>query len=112
MTLKRKNPGSFPKKWLRVSSQSGLRKSAFIAKFKVERPTKKVAATKPVEAPKSTTENRTWKDASGKFTLQAKFGGIIGGKVLLVKEDGSKVYLTREQLSEADNKHLDEITKK
>ena len=80
---------------------------AFIAKFKVERPTKKVAATKV-----DVRELRTWTDATGKFTIQAKFGGLIGGKVLLVKEGGSKVYLTREQLSEADRKYLDEMTKK
>lgn len=55
---------------------------------------------------------RTWNDATGRFSIQAKFGGIIGGKVVLVKEDGSKVSVTREQLSDADNKYLDEITKK
>lgn len=55
---------------------------------------------------------RTWNDATGRFTIQAAFGGIIGGKVLLVKEDGDEVYVTREQLSKADNEYLDDLTKK
>ena len=64
------------------------------------------------EARTEANELRTWTDASGAFSIQAKFGGLIGGKVVLVKEDGSKVNVTREQLSEADRKHLDGITKK
>jgi len=55
---------------------------------------------------------RTWADATGKFTVRARFGGIIGGKVLLIKEDGSKVFVTTEQLGEADRKYLGEITSK
>lgn len=64
------------------------------------------------EAPNSKTELRTWKDATGNFTIRAKFGGIIGGKVVLVKQDGSKVSVTREQLSKADNEYLDDMAKK
>jgi hypothetical protein len=55
---------------------------------------------------------RTWNEATGRFSVQAKFAGIIAGKVLLVKEDGSKIHVPREQLSKADNEYLDELTKK
>jgi len=64
------------------------------------------------EARTEARELRTWTDATGGFTLQAKFGGIVGGKVVLVKEDGSKVFVTREQLSKGDNDCLDGLTKK
>ena len=70
------------------------------------------AARKPPAEEIGLRSFRTWTDATDAFTIHARFGGIIGGKVVLVKKDGSKVSVTREQLSDADNKYLDEITKK
>lgn len=45
---------------------------------------------------------RTWTDSTGKFTVEAKFLYIVGGKVKLEKKDGRTIALPLEKLSEAD----------
>ena len=52
---------------------------------------------------------RTWNDVSGKFQVIAKCGGLVAGKVILEKEDGSTVSVTQEQLGEIDRSYLDTI---
>lgn len=47
-------------------------------------------------------EFRTWTDASGGYTIEAKYAGTAFGKVQLKKKDGSKVVVPMEQLSDAD----------
>ncbi len=49
---------------------------------------------------------RTWTDASGKFTMKARSAGVEGDKVSLETEDGRKIRIPIEKLSEADRKFL------
>lgn len=69
-----------------------------------------LAAKKP--KPKPTPSYRTWADATGKFTVEAKFGGIIAGKVILLTKDGRKLSLEPSKLSAADQAFLKEKTGK
>ena len=65
----------------------------------------------PVEAPskKKKHEFRTWSDDSGQHTVEARFSSYGNGKVTLEKEDGSKVILLVERLSEKDQEWLKEL---
>lgn len=51
---------------------------------------------------------RTWTDATGQFSINARFGGIIAGKVNLLTKDGRKIQLEPEKLSAADQDFLKE----
>lgn len=53
---------------------------------------------------------RPWSDISGKSSVRAKFGGMVGGKALLLKEDGSNVYISSDQLATADREYLKVLT--
>jgi WD40 repeat protein len=53
---------------------------------------------------------RTWKDRSGKFSVEASFGGTDGDKVILVRSGGKKVFVPMEKLSEADKTYVKEQT--
>ena len=55
---------------------------------------------------------RTWTDVTDTFTVEARFGGIIDGKVTLLTRDGRKVSLELSKLSEADQTFLKEKTGK
>src|SRR4051812_25722354 len=54
---------------------------------------------------------RTWSDASGKFTLQAKFIASKDGKVTLQRPDGSQFEIELAKLSPADQKYVAEQVK-
>ena len=56
--------------------------------------------------PKDDNGYRTWSDASGAHTIKARFGGSINETVTLIKEDGSKVSLPLDKLSEQDRQWL------
>ena len=56
-----------------------------------------------------TNEFRTWSDDSGQHTVEARFSSYGNGKVTLEKEDGSKVILLVERLSEKDQEWLKEL---
>jgi hypothetical protein len=45
---------------------------------------------------------RTWTDASGSFSVTAKFRGMVNEVVKLEREDGSVINVPLEKLSEAD----------
>jgi len=45
---------------------------------------------------------RTWTDSTGKYTTYAKYSGIAFDKVTLIKQDGSKVQLPLDKLSDED----------
>ncbi len=45
---------------------------------------------------------RTWTDSSGEHKTEAKFGGVIAGKVKLIKRDGSTLQIPLEKLSDED----------
>ena len=49
---------------------------------------------------------RTWTDASGKHKTEAKYSGMVSGKVMLIKRDGSKVQMPLEKLSEEDREWI------
>ncbi|MBN2210498.1 MAG: hypothetical protein JW709_03800 [Sedimentisphaerales bacterium] len=51
-------------------------------------------------------ELRTWTNANGTYTLEAKFVSEADGKVILTKEDGGKVTIALEQLSQADQEYI------
>ncbi|MEI8373518.1 MAG: SHD1 domain-containing protein [Planctomycetota bacterium] len=48
---------------------------------------------------------RTWTDLKGR-TIDAKFGGMIAGKVKLVKKDGSTVEILTEKLSDENQEWI------
>jgi len=54
---------------------------------------------------------RTWSDATGKFTIKAKFVSLNDGKVTLEQEDGSKVEIELTKLSAADQKLATDLAK-
>jgi hypothetical protein len=54
---------------------------------------------------------RVWKDATGKFSIEAKLSGLAGGVVKLKRADGSVISVPVEKLSEADRTYLDELKK-
>ena len=59
-------------------------------------------------APQSKSDdNRTWSDKSGKFSTEARFGGMIGTTVVLHKTDGTTSKVQFDQLSDADREWID-----
>jgi len=50
--------------------------------------------------------SRTWTDSTGKFTVEAKYRGVVGGKVRLEKADGSIVFVPIERLSKRDQEWI------
>ena len=55
-------------------------------------------------------EYRTWTDSTGRHKLQAKFDSVKDGKVILIRENGSKVKIALEKLSKADQDYVAERT--
>lgn len=49
---------------------------------------------------------RTWQDSTGKFSITAEFGGMIGETVKLKKSDGSVIELPISRLSDKDQKWI------
>jgi hypothetical protein len=49
---------------------------------------------------------RNWTDVSGKFTTEAKYGGVAFGQATLIKRDGKKVQVPLERLSNDDQKWI------
>jgi hypothetical protein len=49
---------------------------------------------------------RTWTDATGEHKTDAKFGGLLSGKVTLIRRDGSKVQVPLEKLSDEDREWI------
>ncbi len=45
---------------------------------------------------------RTWSDVTGKYTIEAKFIGLEAGKVILEKEDGSRIQIDLSKLKPED----------
>lgn len=52
---------------------------------------------------------RAWKDASGKFTIEAEFVAVDGADVVLKKTSGSEIRVPLAKLSDADRKFLDSL---
>ncbi len=51
-------------------------------------------------------EVRTWKDASGKFTIKARLLAVEDGKVSLEREDGTEIEIELKKLCTADQKYV------
>ena len=60
-------------------------------------------------APSSFVQIRTWRDNTGKFTIEAEFVDVADGKVRLQKADGSLIAVPLERLSEADRRHVQSL---
>ena len=54
-------------------------------------------------------EIRTWTDSTGKFQIKAKFVEMTDGKATLEREDGTRITIALDKLSEADKKVVAEI---
>ena len=54
---------------------------------------------------------RTWNDASGAFSLEAKFTGVKDGKVILKKANGKTVAVPLDRLSKEDQVFVAKQTK-
>lgn len=52
--------------------------------------------------PVAVDEPRIWTDVTGKFKIEAKFGGVSGGQVKLLKTDGTETTVPLNKLSAAD----------
>lgn len=52
--------------------------------------------------PKEMFESRTWSDKSGRFKVEATYGGMNGEKVILAKSDGMKIEVELAKLSPED----------
>jgi len=51
---------------------------------------------------------RTWTATTGQFRLEARFGGVLAGKVNLIKNDGSKIQVPLEKLSDTDREWIEQ----
>jgi hypothetical protein len=49
---------------------------------------------------------RTWKDSTGKFTIEAKFLAVQDGKVSLLRTDGKRIELPLSRLRDDDQKYV------
>ncbi|MGO8688645.1 MAG: trypsin-like peptidase domain-containing protein [Thermoguttaceae bacterium] len=49
---------------------------------------------------------RIWRDATGKHEIEAKFSGVISGKVKLTRRDGLTIQLPTEKLSKEDQEWI------
>lgn len=56
-------------------------------------------------------EFRTWKDATGKFSIKAKFVSNDDGKLTLAREDGGEVEIELKKLCDADKKYVADLEK-
>jgi SLA1 homology domain 1, SHD1 len=50
---------------------------------------------------------RHWTDKTGKFSTEARFGGMAGDAVILHKPDGATIKVQVDQLSDADKEWLE-----
>ena len=67
-----------------------------------EQPTSTPEDPQAVQKESATTVVRTWTDKTGKFSTEARFGGMASGSVALHKTDGATVKISFDQLSQAD----------
>lgn len=58
----------------------------------------------------ASTPTRKWSDRTGKFSIDARYAGTDGPKVVLVKTDGKKIAVPLERLSDQDRAYVKEQT--
>jgi hypothetical protein len=73
----------------------------------------KTATSSTAESSGSSPEQdlRTWKSASGKFTITARLESLDGTQAKLVTQDGRHISVAIEKLSAEDQKHIKELGK-
>lgn len=59
--------------------------------------------------PEPLTSVRTWKDASGKFTIEAKLLLVANGKLVLSRTDGKLVTVPLDKMSQADQSFIENL---
>jgi hypothetical protein len=52
-------------------------------------------------------QSKTWRDATGKFSVEAEFVDFKDGKVQLKKKDGTVISIAKERLSKEDQSFID-----
>jgi hypothetical protein len=70
-----------------------------------ERKAREAEAARAEEARKAAL-TREWKDTTGRFSITAEFGGVLGGQVKLLKPDGDSILVPIDRLSEPDKAWL------
>lgn len=80
--------------------------SNFPQRIREMRLTRRFQANK-VRAGTPVGDTRTWTDRSGKFKIEAQFGGMEGSNVVLIKEGGKKVQVPLEKLSDRDKGYVE-----
>ena len=63
---------------------------------------------RPLANAETVTVSRTWTDRSGKFKIEAQFGGMEGASVVLIKAGGKAVNVPLEKLSDRDKLYVKE----
>jgi hypothetical protein len=66
-----------------------------------------IATASPTQ--KSSTTVRTWKDSSGKFSVEAELLLFDGEKIVLKKIDGKTIEVPASRMSDADIKYLEKL---
>jgi hypothetical protein len=66
----------------------------------------------PKTPTRSEYETRTWKDESGKFSIEASFYSVTGEKVKLVTSDNNRIEVPIVKLSEEDKEYIRAIFRK
>jgi WD40 repeat protein len=57
-------------------------------------------------APLRADDLRTWSDATSKFKVRAKFDSLKDGKAVLIRENGAKLEIALDKLSQADRDYI------
>lgn len=65
--------------------------------------------TPPAASPSPGPALKTWTDDSGTFTVQAKYAGIDGENVRLVRENGKEIKVPLARLAKADQQYVEKI---
>jgi len=50
---------------------------------------------------------RTWTDSTGRYKTRARFGGMVLGKAMLIKEDGATIQVSLEKLCAEDREWIE-----
>jgi hypothetical protein len=81
----------------------------WLAKIKAERAAKEKGEAVPKPAPAPIM--RTWREATGTYTVRATLVDVVDGKVMLKKEDGRIVTVPLEKLSKYDQDYANRRAK-
>ena len=103
------SPGKAPRKWTPAEIEAAKKAAAEQAKAEAAKEKAAAEQAKAEAAKKAAAEKskwRTWTDASGEHKIEAKYGGVVAGKVKLIKQDGTTIMVPLEKLSDEDQKWI------